>query len=178
MTTYISILRGINVSGKNVIKMDTLKEMLAILDFKNIQTYIQSGNIIFASTEKDTRKLEARISTQIKISFGFDIPVIVLTLDTLKEIIANNPFVSTKDNAYLHVTFLAEEPKQYDQQILIDKAQADEEFLYSKSAINLYCPNGYGQTKLTNTFIENKLKVTATTRNWKTTNELLKIAMQ
>ena len=99
-------------------------------------------------------------------------------METLKKIVENNPFLDHKDNSFLHVTLLANEPKQFDQQIFSDKKLPNEKFVFNKNVVYLYCPNGYGQTKLTNNFFENKVKVSATTRNWKTTNELLKIALQ
>lgn len=118
------------------------------------------------------------ISSQIEKEFGFQVPVLVLTVDTLREIIYQNPFVNDmkKELSFFHVTFL-EEPsvvKEYDS--ILDKGQAGEEISITPKAVYLYCPKGYGNTKWTNTFLESKLKVRATTRNWKTTSELLKIA--
>lgn len=84
MTTYISILRGINVSGKNIIKMDALKTLYQSLEFDNITTYIQSGNVIFTSSLSDTTLLEQKISGQIKSNYGYEIPVIVMKFEQLK----------------------------------------------------------------------------------------------
>lgn len=178
MTTYISILRGINVSGKRLIKMDALRNLFESLGFQNIITYVQSGNVIFTSKESNAHNLELKISQQIEKNFGFDVPVIVLTIDHLKKIIEHNPFSndSNKDPVFLHVTFLSSQPGHYDLKTIEDKKLNDEEILISNDAVYLYCPNGYGRTKLTNNFIEAKLKTGATTRNWKTTNELLRLA--
>jgi len=177
MTTYISFLRGINVSGQKLIKMDALRTMYAALTFENIKTYVQSGNVIFCTAEIEASILEEKISRQIKITFGFDVPVVVLTADCLSDTIKNNPLAAdeSKDKAFLHVTFLADKPKALMPDILLTKKQDGEEIHFSDNAIYLFCPNGYGQTKLTNNFIESKLKVAATTRNWKTMNEILKI---
>lgn len=178
MTTYISILRGINVSGQKIIKMDALKRMYEKLNFENVQTYVQSGNVIFSVKETDTKVIEKIISSQIEKEFGFDVPVIVLSAKTLETIIENNSF--TKDNSkepqFLHVTFLADNPAEFNKEKIVEKKQAGEEIAFTQNAIYLYCPNGYGNTKLNNNFLENKLKVKATTRNWKTTNELLRLA--
>lgn len=178
MTTYISILRGINVSGQKTIKMDALKKMFEKLNFKSIQTYIQSGNVVFTTAEKDPKKIEKLISLEIKKEFGFDVPVIILHVNTLKEIIDSNPFAKdhVKDISFLHVTFLADNPTKFDKEKIVEKKQPGEEIAFTTNVVYLYCPNGYGKTKLNNTFLENKLKVQATTRNWKTTNELLKLA--
>jgi len=180
MTTYISILRGINVSGHNLIKMDALRKLYENLGFQNVTTYVQSGNVVFTGDEIDVNESGQRISQQIEKDFGYEVPVIVLTLSKLKQVIDTNPFL--KDNnidiAYLHVTFLSSIPDHYDHKIIEDKKQGEEEISFSDNAVYLYCPNGYGRTKLTNNFLESKLKVGATTRNWKTTTELLKIAQQ
>ena len=178
MTTYISILRGINVSGHRMIKMEALRQLFTDLGFQNIQTYIQSGNIVFQDKKADQQKLEKKIAKAITEKFTFDVPVIVKEVDELKQIIADNPFLTdkTKDIAHLHVTFLADNPNQENFNKIKDgQYQADEFYLIDK-VIYLYCPNSYSNSKLTNGFLESKLKITATTRNWKTTNELINIA--
>jgi uncharacterized protein (DUF1697 family) len=178
MITYIAILRGINVSGKRIIKMDALKKMLTELNFENVRTYIQSGNIVFEAQNTNANQLEKTLSEEIKKQFGFDVPVIVLDIDELKSIITKNPFINNKtiDPLHLHITFLNEEPvKAIAAKIPVTDYLPDE-FLVIGKAVYLHCPNGYGNTKLNNTFFENKLKVSATTRNWKTTCQLLKIA--
>lgn len=178
MTTYISILRGINVSGQKLIKMDALKKMYENLNFENIQTYIQSGNVIFSSKEKDPKKIEKIISSKIETEFGFEVPVIVLNRKSLATIIENNQIAKNnlKNILFLHVTFLGDNPTQFDKESIIKMKQPEEEIEFTQHAVYLYCPNGYGKTKLNNNFLENKLKVKATTRNWRTTNELLKLA--
>ncbi|MCK9403428.1 MAG: DUF1697 domain-containing protein [Chitinophagaceae bacterium] len=180
MTTYISIVRGINVSGQKLIKMDALRKSYENLGFHDVTTYVQSGNVIFAGNDIELNNLEQKISRQIEKDFGFEVPVIVLTIDKLKQVIDNNPFLKdpNKDQTFLHVTFLSSKPEHYDHKTIEDKKQNGEEIFFSDNAVYLYCPNGYGRTKLTNNFLEAKLKVGATTRNWKTTNELLKIAKQ
>lgn len=180
MTTYISILRGINVSGQKLIKMDALRKTYENLGFLNIKTYVQSGNVIFDGEDMEINKLEKIISQQIEKDFGFEVPIIALTVNTLKQVIDHNPFSKdqNKDQTFLHVTFLSSEPDQYDLKVIEDKKQNGEDLFFTDNVVYLYCPNGYGRTKLTNNFLETKLKVRATTRNWKTTNELLKIANQ
>jgi uncharacterized protein (DUF1697 family) len=178
MITYISILRGINVSGQKLIKMDALKKMYENLKLENIRTYVQSGNVIFSTNETDPKKLENKISKQIEKDFDFEVPVIVLTAQTLQYIVEHNPFAKDKkkDISFLHVTFLADQPKEFDKKSIEDKREGGEEIQFSKNAIYLYCPHGYGNTKLNNNFLERVVKVKATTRNWKTTNELLRLA--
>jgi uncharacterized protein (DUF1697 family) len=158
--------------------MDALRKTYESLGFKNVTTYVQSGNVMFAAKPIDLNKLELMISTEIKKDFGFDVPVIVFTIEKLKQVIENNPFLKdhNKDVSSVYVTFLASKPDNYDTQTVEDKKSAVEEIFFTENAVYVYCPDGYGRTKLTNNFIEKKLKVGATTRNWKTTNELLKIA--
>ncbi len=180
MATYISILRGINVSGHKLIKMDVLKKMYENMGLEKIKTYVQSGNVIFSGRKTDTKKLANQISQQILNDFGFEVPVIVLTTEQLQTIIEQNPFLLDKEKEvnHLHVTFLSEPPKNIDLQEIEAKRQEKESVHFSSNCVYLYCPNGYGNTKLSNSFLENKLKITATTRNWKTTNELLKLALK
>lgn len=175
MKTYISILRGINVSGQNLIKMNALKEAYTDLGLKNVNTYIQSGNVIFQSEEGE---LKQKISEQIQKRFGFEVPLIILSVDDLKQIVENSPYKDdvTKDISHLYVTVLSSKLVNPNIELAKAKQSPKEEFVVIENIVYLYCPNGYGKTKLTNVFWENLLKMKATTRNWKTINELLRIA--
>lgn len=178
MATYISILRGINVGGQRSVKMDQLKKMYEDLNFSDIRTYIQSGNVIFRSGNTEKMDLEMRISEQIKNLFGIDVPVIVIDAEELKEIIESNPYGSDpgRDISHLHVTFLSSRPEKDKLEDIFKNSSKGEEVCIAEMAVYLYCPNGYGKTKLTNAFFESRLKCVATTRNWRTTLELLNIA--
>jgi uncharacterized protein (DUF1697 family) len=175
MPTYISMLRGINVGGQKKIPMSELSKLYESLGFSHVKTYIQSGNVIFESPITDTAQLAVDIQQAIKDSFNFDVPVFIRTIQEFDEVIQNNPFPD-KDQTKLHVTFLSASPIV--QPLLEIDAVKDEleEFLIHGHEIYLYCPNGYGQTKLTNNLFEKKLKVLATTRNWNTVNTLLSMA--
>ena len=178
MKTWISILRGINVAGRNPIKMNALREIFIQLGFSDVQSYIQSGNLIFKSDVTDSESIEKAISEQILKTFGFVVPVLVMQREELRNTIKNNPYLndSSKDPAYLHITFLSVQPdKEFIDKISSGNYKPDE-YYFGEKAIYLYCPIGYGNTKLSNTFFEKKLKITATTRNLKTANELLAIA--
>lgn len=178
MNIYIAILRAINVSGKNKINIAELKKMFEDMNFKNVTTYIQSGNVVFESKKTDYKKLEKLIETKILERFTLQIPVIVRDKNELTSIIKSNPFLKRKniDVTKLHATLLANEPEQTNIGKLKNVHYEPDEFILSGREIYVYCPNGYGTTKINNNFFENKLKVTATTRNWKTMNELLSIA--
>lgn len=180
MPTYISILRGVNVSGKNLIKMPALKAMYEQLGFDKVTTYVQSGNVIFTGKTAEPNKLEKKIAQQIAKTFACEVPVIVLPLNTLTKVITKNPLAKDEalDPKFLHVTFLATKPKPYELNALEGKLQRGERISVSGQAVYLYCPNGYGTSKLTNNFLESRLGVVATTRNWRTTNELLRLAQE
>ena len=178
MRTYISILRGINVSGQKIVKMEALRSLYEELNFINIQTYIQSGNVIFQYQSSDQEYLGKKISDQLLNNFGFDIRVILLNPIELKVIIGRNPFTQdgTKSISHQYVTFLSAKPVVKNIDLLTQKRTLSEEIVLIEKAVYLYCPNGYGRTKLTNSFIEDKLKVSATTRNWRTATELHNLA--
>jgi len=175
MNTYISILRGINVSGKNILKMADLKQLYETLGFMEVQTYIQSGNIIFRTNEQNIVTIEKTIKEKINSQFGYDIPVLIMNFEKLREIIEALPFKKI-DTTKLHVTFLSNksESTHYDQ--IIEKKTKTELIHIAEDAVYIYCPDGYGKTKLSNNFLEKKLKVSATTRNWKTVNKLMGLA--
>lgn len=175
---YISLLRGINVSGHYPIKMDALRQLYESLGFEQVSTYVQSGNVVFSAKRAADADLAQSISQRIKEELDYSVPVLVLDADKLKVVIESNPFVKEEDlnPAFLHVTFLASKPMALDQQKIEEKLLEGEKVYFSDKAIYLYCPKGYGNTKLNNNFFESKLKVQATTRNWKTTNTLLEMA--
>ncbi len=180
MGIFIALLRGINVSGHNMIKMIALKKCFQDLDFQNISTYLQSGNVVFQSSMEDTKTIAYNIKQKIEQEFGFSIPVLVFTFNYLEKVISQNPFLndSIKDPAFFHVTFLYSDQylPTFDQ--IESKKKENEAIVLDQDVLYLYCPDGYGQTKLTNSLIESKLKVGTTTRNWKTVNELYKIAKE
>ena len=178
MPVYISILRGINVSGHKLIKMESLRSMFSEMGFKNVRTDIQSGNVIFQYKQVNVQQLAELISKSIFKHFSFEVPVLVLGFEELKQLVLANPFLKekSKDLAHLHVTYLSALPDPAALDKIMQARYGKDELLAMGKGIYLYCPNGYSNSKLTNGFFESKLKLTATTRNWKTTVELLHIA--
>jgi uncharacterized protein (DUF1697 family) len=178
--TYIAILRGINVSGQKMIKMEVLRMMMESLGFQEVSTYIQSGNVVFRAENASTTEVTEEITEKIQEEFGFHVPVIVLEAETLGHIIAGNPFATDPalDTGKMHVTFLASAPPAFEREAIEAKKQDGERIAFSELAVYLYCPNGYGNTKLSNDFLEKKLKVMATTRNWKTVCILMEMARE
>jgi len=179
MNRYIAILRGVNVSGAKSMKMEELRLTLQKLGFTGVSTYIQSGNVVFTTGEIATSHLAAQIAEAIKTGFGFEVPVMVLSAAELKTIISNNPLNNgTNYTAFLHITFLADPPVAFNLSEIEARKQGDETIVVADKVVYLYCPHGYGNTKLSNTFLESKLKVSATTRNWKTCGELLRMSRE
>jgi uncharacterized protein (DUF1697 family) len=180
MPVYIAMLRGINVLGRNVIRMAELKEFFDSLGFHQCQTYIQSGNVVFKTSRNSTAALSKKIEAKIAERFGFRPSIITLTAEEMASVVERNPFMKMKsiDVTKLHVTFLSAEPDAEALKTLEPLAIRPEAFRSSGCAIYLYCPNGYGETKLGNNTLERRLKVTATTRNWNTVNKLCGMALQ
>lgn len=178
MQTFISILRGINVSGQRKILMADLKTLYEKLKFKEVTTYIQSGNVVFKSEEKwKDFELAQKIESAIYKKYNFQVPVIIRSKEELKKIISSNPFLKEKniDVKKLHVTFLSEIPAKTNVENIGDIDFYPDTFILNGKEIYLHIPVSYGETKLSNIFFENKLKVKATTRNWNTVNKLLEM---
>ena len=182
MTTYIALLRGINVSGRHKIKMTELKQLFLDLGYHEVTTYIQSGNVVFKSNIKESILIEDTIIPAISKQFGHAIEVLILTKNELTAIFNSNPFLAkdpTIDISKLYVTILNKTPDLAGiPTIEILVANSDDEFQLIENAIYLYCSKGYGKTKLNNNLFEKKLQITATTRNWKTIGKLVELSNQ
>jgi len=177
MIKYLALLRGINVSGHNMIKMDALKKMLENMGFQNIETYIQSGNIFFDSEEENAASVGFKIKQEISKVFGYDVPVIMISKTDLELCFKNNPYLKEKecDIKKLYVAFISKELTAAainDLKISNfkpDEAAIDSNRIYIKYAI------GAGKTNLDQKYIEKKLNVVATIRNWNTVTKLLEM---
>ncbi len=180
MSINIALLRGINVSGQKLIKMADLRTHLAELKFKNIQTYIQSGNIVFESESMSSNVLETVIHDKIQEKYGFEVPTLVKTPGDFIEAIKKNPFAKEAEAEPKHVfiTFLSDIPDPSKVEKLKEVDYSPERYVIDGDMIFFFSPNGYGRAKMNNNFFENKLKIDATTRNWKTVNVLLEMSSQ
>ena len=170
---YISILRGINVGGKKKIKMDDLKTLYENSGFEDVSTYIQSGNVIFTSNETSKSSIKSKLENTITQEYGFDVPIYICTHEEMKNIFKNSPFIESEEEengTKVLVTFLSSTPTDIDK--VMSYVKEPEKLVVSNDIVYLYCPNGYGKSKLSNNFLESKLKVVATTRNWKTVKKL------
>ncbi len=178
MPTYIAMLRGINVSGHNIVKMERLRASFESLKAREVRTYVQSGNVVFQLAAHPPAPLARRIEARLLRDFGFSVAVLLRTARDLKSLTTNNPFLRTTsiDPSKLHVTFLSEAPGKAAVLKLDALATGPDRFHVAGREIYLHCPEGYGRTKLSNTAFERILSVSATTRNWKTVNALLELA--
>ncbi len=178
MTTYVAMLRGINVSGRNKLAMDDLRALVVDAGGREVRTYIQSGNAVFASRSSPSglvKNLEARLLEAL----GARVPVLVRTKEDLDAVIETNPFVRRQEDVgALHVTFMGALPAPAAVRSLETQRTDVDEYQVIGREVYLFCPNGYGNTKLTNTLFEKKLESAATTRNWKTVLKLAELADQ
>ena len=177
MPTFVALLRGINVGAQKKIKMADLKQVYESLGYANVQTYVQSGNVVFDASSGDANKAAAEQEAAIQKHFGFDVPVIVVSPAELASIVERNPFKGAKseDHTKLLVTFLSDAPSA-DGIEALKAVPTNDELVVDGKAVYLHVPGGYGESKLSNTVVEKKLKVTGTTRNWRTIQTLIEMA--
>jgi len=177
MLVMIALLRGINLAGRNRVKMDELRKVCEFEKLRNVETHIQSGNIVFRTDEKDVTKLAKRLEAAIERKFGFHADVVVRSLTELKEIVARSPFASRKrlNPGLLTVTFLGRDlEKEKCDRILAIKV-GSEEVKLGKRELYIYYPDGIGKSKLTPA-LDRVLERTGTFRNWNTVTKLLAMA--
>ncbi|WP_418263060.1 DUF1697 domain-containing protein [Flavobacterium faecale] len=177
MTTHLALLRGINVSGHNMMKMEALKSCLEAFGFQNVVTYIQSGNVFVDTEEESTAAVGFKIKQEIFKEFGHEVPVIVINKADLEACFNNNPFLKEKevDLKKLYVAFVSTSlrPENINDlkisQFKPDEARIDGNRIFIKYAV------GAGKTRFDQKYIEKKLNVSATIRNWNTVTQLLKM---
>jgi len=178
MNKYIVLLRGINVGGNNKLPMADLRELLATNGYKNIATYIQSGNIFLNST-KTAEEININIKLLLKQQFDYDIPVVTLTAEEIKTCFTQNPYLKIEEDfKNLHVTFLNTAPEKGSIENISIKKSNNDSYIIEGRIIYLHTPDGYRSTKFTNGEFEKKLKTQATTRNWRTTTKLFEMISQ
>jgi len=179
MNSFIALLRGINVGGNKKIKMLDLKALFQSLGFTDVVTYIQSGNVVFQSDQNSLTELQSNIEQSIKQTFGFDVPVQILTDKSLNEQVAQLPFKELnveQHGSQVMLCFLSNMPDTEKLEKLTPYQTADEQVHLIKKVIYLYYPNGSGRSKLTNHVIEKIFKLNATTRNLKTATKLVTLS--
>lgn len=176
MNTYIAFFRGINVGGKNSLPTKELVAILEAIGAGNVKTYIQSGNAVLQSVEKDASRLSEQLTAEIKRRCGFEARVLILRLEELKKAIKENPFPEAEaEPSSLHVGFLASKPKHADLEKLFTLKKASERFHLSDRVFYLHAPDGVGRSKLAASS-ERLLGVPMTDRNWRTVCKVMGLA--
>jgi uncharacterized protein (DUF1697 family) len=178
MPVIICMLRGVNVGGHNLIKMDALKALCVSLKLKDPQTYVQSGNVIFRTEEKDATKLARRLQDALEKKFGFRPGVMLRTASELRDVITRNPFAGRNgiEPGKLLVNFLVDDPgKDARKQAQAIKTDPEELHIIGREVF-IYFPDGQGRSRLPWAKIERALGTSATGRNWNSVTKMLEIA--
>ena len=174
--TYLALLRGINVGGKNKLLMRDLSEMFSNVGCEDVRTFIQSGNVIFRSSPALSAGIPGLIASQIAESFGYRTPVVLRTAEQLGVVIRKNPFLELgAAEETLHVLFLADLPGPDLVNELDPHRSTPDTFVVRGREVYLHLPNGVARSKLTNDYFDSKLATTSTGRNWRTVTKLFEL---
>lgn len=173
---YVALLRGINVGGNNMIKMETLRATLASLGFENVASYINSGNLAFDTAKTDDGKLAQKIHDAIEAEFGFDISVMVRSIAEIEEVVAWNPFDGQFENDKdVHVFFLKDELTGEQHALMLGQATENEMYAVIDRHVISMLKISIFDSSVGKGFIDKKLKVAATARNWRTVKKLAEL---
>jgi uncharacterized protein (DUF1697 family) len=178
MGVVISMLRGVNVGGHNKIKMEALRALYESLKLRDAQTYVQSGNVVFRTDERDVARLGKRIEDGIERKFGFRPDVILRTAAEMRGVVAKNPFAKRRgiEPGKLLVSFLASDPAEEGLEKVRQMKCDPEELRIEGREIYIYFPNGAGQSKLNWAGLGKMLKTAGTARNWNSVTKMLEMA--
>lgn len=175
--TYIALLRGINLAGRNRVPMAELRSELETLGLEDVVTYIQSGNVVFRGRGGRAEELAASIEGQIAEAFGIDVVVLLRTSAELAKVARGNPFLRAgADPSKLHVVFLSAKPAKKAEAELDPERSPPGEFRLGGREIYLHLPTGFGRSKLTVDYFERALGLAGTARNWKTVTKLVELS--
>ncbi|MCJ7671643.1 MAG: DUF1697 domain-containing protein [Acidimicrobiia bacterium] len=176
MSRAVALVRGINVGGHRKVPMADLRRSFEGLGCTGVETYLQSGNVVFETRGLRLPDLAAAIEHRVAADFATEVSVLVRTGTEMARLERANPFrPEGADESTLHVTFLADRPKPASVRALEERSGTPDAFVVRGREVFLHCPGGYGRTKLTNGFFERHLGVTATTRNWRTVTKLCEL---
>src|SRR5690242_2769182 len=176
--TYVALLRGVNVGGHRLIKMAELKRLFEAMGFGRVRTHIQSGNVVFTSSDALPEPLRQRIEREIAARFGFPVTVVPRTAAELERVIAACPFAAgaLTEGERLYVALLADAPAPEAVERLLACDSAPDEARVVEREVYLLYRRSARDTPLTNAFLERTLGVAATTRNWRTMRALADMA--
>lgn len=172
MNTYIALFRGINVGGHNKLLMKDLRSLMKELGFQKVNSYIQTGNVVFEAEKQDRDQLSERISARVEENHGFKPKILVLEREELQRAIAANPYPEAEQEPRsVHLMFLASTPSEPDLDYLDEKKKESESYTLTEKVFYLYAPDGIGRSKLASN-IEKGLGVSTTGRNWRTVKKI------
>jgi len=178
MTVYISLLRGVNVGGNNMVKMEALRALYAKLKFRDAASYVQSGNVVFRAAGSDAEAIGRQIEGAIERTFGIRPRVVLRTTEELRAVIARNPFAGRSgiEPSKLLVTFLAGKPSDEARAKWATLHTPPEEMHLHERELFTYFPNGISNSKLKLPAVDRALEIPGTARNWNTVTKLLAMA--
>lgn len=169
MPRYVALLRGINVGGKNKLPMSAVADMFGAADCKDVQTYIQSGNVVFTASPTALKRVPQCFTSAVERKFGFKVPMVIRSCAALSKVAANNPFARPKyDPKSLYVMFLLNKPTRQQVDALDTKRSPGDLIHVAGSEIYLQLGAGAAKTKFTNAYFDSKLGTVSTSRNWRT----------
>ena len=175
---YVVLFRGINVGGKNPLPMKDLVALLESLGYRGVTSYIQSGNLALATDEADRATVAEHIASAIEGRFGFKPALMLVTLDEIEAIVADNPFPGGEaDPKALHVAFLGAPPSTAKLGRLAGFAGSSEKWRLAGQTLYFWAPDGFGRSKFP-AAAERMLGVPATFRNWRTVTTMRDLARQ
>ena len=176
-TTHVALLRGINVGGKNLLPMKELVKLFEKAGASEVETYIQSGNVVFRTPAAALDGFESEMAAAIEKRFGLRVPVVLRTAKEVATVLEKNPFLSRgAETSALHVAFLAGKPAAADAAKLDPERSPGDEFELRGRDLYLHLRNGVAKSKLTNDYLDRTLKTVATVRNWNTVGKLVEMS--
>jgi uncharacterized protein (DUF1697 family) len=174
---YAALLRGINVGGRKKLPMATLRKLLQDLGYTDVITHLQSGNAVFSSPEQPPHTLAHAIAERITGELAMDVKVVIRTGSQLADVVSRSPLPAGPENpSRFFVAFLSAAPEPPATAAVESMSFDPDQIWISGAEAFLWCPAGAGDTKLTNNFLEKRLGVTATSRNWNTVRKLAELA--
>jgi uncharacterized protein (DUF1697 family) len=178
MAVIICLLRGVNVGGKHKVKMEALRALYESIGLRDVQTLLQSGNVVFRTERRDLVALTKKIEGAIERKFGFHSDVILRTASELRDVIARNPFAKRTgiDASRFLVSFLVSDPGEEARGNVRRIKAHPEELRIDGREVYIYFPNGLARPKLSMALVEKTLKTSWTGRNWNTVRKLLEMA--
>ena len=177
MSIHIALMRGINVGVHNRLPMKELIAVFSEAGCTDVQTYIQSGNVIYQATDQIAAVIPTLIPEAIFSRSGFRPPMITRRVEEFRLVPGANPFLhEASDSKMLHVVFLDQEPTERQLAALARELSPPDEISVNGREIYLFCPNGIARTKFTNAYFDRKLDTTSTIRNWNTVQRLVKMS--